>query len=93
MQQVQQAPQLPRSLGRLALASTQPCLRILPPSPPQVHVQQVPHASDGSGVGWFLDRVEVSGPEGEHWSFPCSAWLGKEASHTGLDWGECPPCA
>ncbi len=54
----------------------------------QVHVQQVPHASDGSGVGWFLDRVEVSGPEGEHWSFPCSAWLGKEASHTGLNWGE-----
>lgn len=60
-----------------------------PPSPrSQVHVQQVPHASDGSGVGWFLDRVEVSGPEGEHWSFPCSAWLGKEASHTGLNWGE-----
>lgn len=51
----------------------------------RVHVQQLPSASDGTGVGWFLDRIEVAGPEGEHWSFPCSAWLGKSNAPAGLD--------
>lgn len=64
-----------------------PWSSLLPPL--QVHVQQLPSASDGGGVGWFLDRVEVAGPEGQHWSFPCSAWLGKSNSPAGLDgaWG------
>ena len=53
--------------------------------PSQVHVQQLPSASDGGGVGWYLDRIEVAGPEGEHWDFPCSAWLGKSNSPSGLD--------
>ena len=30
-----------------------------------------------SSTGWYLDRVEVRGPEGERWTFPCGAWLGK----------------
>lgn len=53
----------------------------------RVHVQQLPSANDGQGLaaGWFLDRVEVAGPEGEHWSFPCSAWLGKSSHPSGLD--------
>ncbi|PSC69732.1 putative phosphatase 2C 55 isoform A [Micractinium conductrix] len=51
----------------------------------RVHVQQLPSASDGGGVGWYLDRIEVAGPEGEHWDFPCSAWLGKSNSPSGLD--------
>ncbi|EFN56908.1 hypothetical protein CHLNCDRAFT_144585 [Chlorella variabilis] len=51
----------------------------------RVHVQQLPSASDGAGVGWFLDRIEVSGPEGQHWSFPCSAWLGRSNHPAGLD--------
>ena len=28
------------------------------------------------GGGWFLDRVLVTGPGGQQWVFPCSAWLG-----------------
>lgn len=27
-------------------------------------------------TGWYLDRVEVRGPEGERWTFPCGSWLG-----------------
>jgi hypothetical protein len=57
-----------------------------------VHVQQLPSSSDGSGVGWFLDRIEVAGPEGQHWQFPCSAWLGRSNHPSGLD-GEPPPAA
>jgi protein phosphatase PTC7 len=31
-------------------------------------------------TGWYLDRIEVRGPEGEHWVFPCGAWLGTAAT-------------
>lgn len=31
-------------------------------------------------TGWYLDRIEVRGPEGEHWAFPCGAWLGSGAA-------------
>lgn len=31
-------------------------------------------------TGWYLDRIEVRGPEGEHWVFPCGAWLGTSAA-------------
>lgn len=55
------------------------------PPPPQVHVQQLPSSSDGTGVGWYLDRIEVAGPEGQQWLFPCSAWLGKANHPAGLD--------
>lgn len=76
--------QLPRSPLRLP----GPFPSALPPtrSPrPQIHVQQLPSSSDGAGVGWFLDRIEVAGPEGQHWLFPCSAWLGKANHPAGLD--------
>ena len=29
------------------------------------------------GSGWYLDRIEVMGPEGAVWRFPCHNWLGK----------------
>lgn len=29
------------------------------------------------GSGWFLDRVDVTGPTGDKISFPCKTWLGK----------------
>jgi len=29
------------------------------------------------GSGWYLDRIEVMGPEGTQSSFPCHNWLGK----------------
>ncbi|KAL4854234.1 putative protein phosphatase 2C 55 [Chlorella vulgaris] len=51
----------------------------------RVHVQQLPSLSDGGGVGWFLDRIDVTGPEGRHWTFPCSAWLGRSNHPAGLD--------
>ena len=30
-----------------------------------------------SSIGWYLDRIEVKGPDGEQWTFPCGEWLGK----------------
>ena len=61
----------------------------------QVHVQQLPPVSapDGGGGGgggtggWYLDRVDVAGPGGKNWSFPCAAWLGKNNHPSGLDGG------
>lgn len=50
-------------------------------------MQQLPSLSDGGGVGWFLDRIDVTGPEGRHWTFPCSAWLGRSNHPAGLDGG------
>ena len=30
------------------------------------------------GNDWYLDRIEVTGPEGVRWRFPCNAWLGRQ---------------
>ena len=38
--------------------------------------QVEPSVSD-LGSGWYLDRIEVMGPEGAVWRFPCHNWLGK----------------
>ena len=46
-----------------------------------------PSVSD-LGSGWYLDRIEVMGPEGAVWSFPCHNWLGK--SDAGDHRGACP---
>ena len=40
------------------------------------------------GSGWYLDRIEVMGPEGAVWCFPCHNWLGK--SDAGDHRGACP---
>ena len=29
------------------------------------------------GNDWYLDRVEVTGPEGVCWVFPCDDWFGR----------------
>jgi len=43
----------------------------------RVVVRQTPPSESDTGVGWFLDCVEVTGPSGEARKFPCSNWLGK----------------
>ena len=36
-------------------------------------------------TGWYLDRIEVRGPEGENWLFPCGAWLGRDGNGDGAE--------
>lgn len=33
-----------------------------------------------TNAGWYLDRVEVTTPEGTRYVFPCGAWLGRSES-------------
>lgn len=61
---------------RCSLASKQGCMWQVEPS-----------VSD-LGSGWYLDRIEVMGPEGAVWRFPCHNWLGK--SDAGDHRGACP---
>ncbi|GAB4818699.1 hypothetical protein N2152v2_005745 [Parachlorella kessleri] len=42
----------------------------------RLYVRQLPSPS-AQGTGWYLDRIEVAGPGGEQWTFPCASWLGK----------------
>jgi len=42
----------------------------------RVRVQRAPGSTSGTGEGWFLDRVEVSGPHREALVLPCRAWFG-----------------
>lgn len=37
-------------------------------------------AKSGLITKWYLDRIEVKGPDGEQWTFPCGEWLGRDAS-------------
>lgn len=30
---------------------------------------------DGESSKWYLDRIEVSGPDGDRYTFPCSSWI------------------
>lgn len=56
-----------------------PAFPPLHPAPLQMcrlYVRQLPSPSTAGG-GWYLDRIEVTGPGGEHWNFPCASWLGK----------------
>lgn len=49
----------------------------------RLHVQQLTPSSTETGMGWYLEKVEVIGPNGVRWTFPCGAWLGKSATgHT-----------
>ncbi len=38
---------------------------------------QVEPSESDLGSGWYLDRVEVIGPDGGVLRFPCHNWLGK----------------
>ncbi len=40
-------------------------------------LRQVEPSVSEVGSGWYLDRIEVMGPEGTQSSFPCHNWLGK----------------
>lgn len=50
----------------------------------RILIQQIPNdpsmeSDDSDGAkskGWYLDRIEVLGPEGEKYTFPCSSWIG-----------------
>jgi protein phosphatase PTC7 len=47
----------------------------------RVEVEQLATGAEAAtaeaATGWFLDRVEVAGPGGARWTFPCGAWLGR----------------
>ena len=47
-------------------------MRELPDGTAQVHASVAELGND-----WYLDRIEVTGPEGVCWAFPCDAWLGR----------------
>jgi hypothetical protein len=50
----------------------------------RVHVQQLAASSSDVGLGWYLDRIEVTGPDNDVRTFPCGAWFGKgEGGQTG----------
>lgn len=72
-------------------------VRQLPPAP-DAEADTDNHGSGSdtvaTGLGWYLDRVEVTGPEGARWSFPCNAWLGKSdtGDATGCDERNLAPC-
>lgn len=38
---------------------------------------QVSQTQTELGNDWYLDRVEVTGPEGVCWVFPCDDWFGR----------------
>jgi protein phosphatase PTC7 len=56
----------------------------------RVHIQRLapsqhqnPNDDDAStSTGWYLDRIEVKGMDGEHWTFPCGTWVGRPAGST-----------
>lgn len=50
----------------------------------RVLVQQLdPNLTDASG--WYLDRIEVRGPHGKFWTFPCGGWLGRSGDVSGCN--------
>jgi hypothetical protein len=55
-------------------------------------LRQVEPSVSEVGSGWYLDRIEVMGPEGTQSSFPCHNWLGKSdaGDHRGARAPRCP---
>lgn len=43
----------------------------------RIHVEQCEPSVTETGSGWFLDKVEVTGPNGQTVVFPCYSWIGK----------------
>lgn len=46
----------------------------------QLAPSQQPHTDDidaSTTTGWYLDRIEVKGLDGDHWTFPCGTWVGR----------------
>lgn len=43
----------------------------------RVLIQRDKGSYSDSGDGWYLDAIEVDGPHGAHYHFPCHAWFGQ----------------
>lgn len=43
----------------------------------RIHVEQCEPSVTDTGSGWFLDKIEVTGPNGQTVMFPCYSWIGK----------------
>jgi hypothetical protein len=43
----------------------------------RVHVERAKGSVTDTGEGWYLDHVEVDGPQGDHYAFPCHSWFGR----------------
>ena len=43
----------------------------------RIHVEQCQPSVTDTGSGWFLDKIEVVAPDGQHVTFPCHSWIGK----------------
>ena len=42
----------------------------------RLHVERGRASATDTGDGWYLDHIEVRGPRGEHYTFPCHSWFG-----------------
>lgn len=43
----------------------------------RIHIEQCEPSVTETGFGWFLDKLEVTGPNGQTVTFPCHSWIGK----------------
>lgn len=43
----------------------------------RIHIEQCAPSVTETGYGWFLDKIEVTGPSGQTIVFPCHSWIGK----------------
>ena len=43
----------------------------------RIHIEQCQPSVTETGFGWFLDKLEVTGPNGQTVTFPCHSWIGK----------------
>lgn len=43
----------------------------------RIHIEQCEPSVTDTGSGWFLDKIEVTGPDGQTVVFPCHSWIGK----------------
>ena len=51
---------------------------------------QVSQTQTELGNDWYLERVEVTGPEGVCWVFPCEDWFGRTEDDESVG-APCPP--
>ena len=51
--------------------------QLAPSAPPDDEPYSDTDTAAVATPGWYLDRIEVRGPDGEHWTLPCGSWLGR----------------
>ena len=56
----------------------------------RIHIKKDLHRASELGSGWFLERIVVTGPEGQEMMFPCHAWIGE--TDDGSNTGACTAC-